>query len=102
MSEPRVALVTGAGRGIGAWTVRLLAAGGWSVVAVDSCADDPALPYALSSAAELDEVVASATGGEVVAARADVRDIDGLRAAVDLAERRFGGLDAAVAGAGVI
>jgi SDR family mycofactocin-dependent oxidoreductase len=102
MSNSRVALVTGAGRGIGAATVHLLSALGWAVVAVDSGVDDPALPYAMSSAAELDEVAASATGGEVVAVRADVRDVDGLRAAVELAERRFGGLDAAIAGAGVI
>jgi SDR family mycofactocin-dependent oxidoreductase len=102
MSDPRVALVTGAGRGIGAATVRLLAADGWSVVAVDSWADDPALPYAMSSAAELDAVVTSATGGEVIACPADVRDVEGLRAAVELAEQRFGGLDAAIAGAGVI
>ena len=56
----RVALVTGAARGIGAATVAALAAGGWRVVAVDRCADDTALPYALGSRGELDRVAADA------------------------------------------
>jgi SDR family mycofactocin-dependent oxidoreductase len=97
----RVALVTGAARGIGAATVAALAAGGWRVVAVDRCADDPALPYALGNRAELDQVVAAAGPG-VLAVEADTRDPAALAAAVTVAEQRFGGLDAAVAAAGVI
>jgi len=96
---PRVALVTGAARGIGAATVAALAADGWRVVATDRCADDPALPYALGTRAELDQV-AAADG--VIAAEADTRDPDALAAAVRLAEERWGGLDAAIAAAGVI
>jgi SDR family mycofactocin-dependent oxidoreductase len=96
----RVALVTGAARGIGAATVAALAAGGWRVVAVDRCADDPALPYPLGSRAELDRVVAAVP--EVVTVEADVRDPDALAAAVRLAGERWGGLDAAIAAAGVI
>ena len=101
----RVALVTGAARGIGAATVRAFAAQGWAVLAVDRCADDPALPYRLGSREELDEVVAKASAagpGTAVAHVADVRDEGQLSAAVAAADRRWGGLDAAVAVAGVI
>ena len=67
-AAPRVALVTGAARGIGAATVVALAAAGWRVVAVDRCADDPVLPYPLGSRAELDQVVAEATRARQTAA----------------------------------
>ena len=95
----RVAVVTGAARGIGASTVRRLAATGWQVVAVDSCADDPALSYPMATRAELD---ALADVGNVTPMVADVRDVDALAAAVALAESTCGGLDAALAIAGVV
>jgi SDR family mycofactocin-dependent oxidoreductase len=101
----RVALVTGAARGIGAATVRGLTAQGWAVLAVDRCADDPALPYPLASRDELEKVVAEASAagpGAAAAHAADVRDDGQLAGAVAAAQRRWGGLDAAVAVAGVI
>ena len=101
----RVALVTGAASGIGAATVRAFVAQGRAVLAVDRCADDPALPYRLGSRDELDEVVAKASAagpGTALAHVADVRDEAALAVAVAVAETRWGGLDAAVAAAGVI
>ena len=99
----RVAIVTGAARGIGAATVETLAAGGWSVVAVDRCADDPRLPYPLATEADLDAVVARAGWtAEVVPVVADAADAESMAHAVALAEDRFGGLDAMIAAAGVI
>jgi SDR family mycofactocin-dependent oxidoreductase len=102
--RPRVALVTGAARGVGAATVAALAAAGWHVIAADCCADDPALQYALGTRADLDRVVEAArpSGGDVVGYVADVRDPAALAEAAGEAERRWGGLDAAIAVAGVI
>jgi SDR family mycofactocin-dependent oxidoreductase len=93
-SAERVAVVTGAARGIGAATVRTLVARGWSVVAADRDTDDPRLPYALG---RLEDVPPPA-----VRCAVDVADAGSLAAAVAVAEERFGGLDAMIAAAGVI
>ncbi|WIV55663.1 mycofactocin-coupled SDR family oxidoreductase [Amycolatopsis nalaikhensis] len=97
--SPRVALVTGAARGIGAATVRRLALQGCSVLAVDLAADDPALPYPMATPADLAAVGALPNVDTFVA---DVRDPAAMQAAVTEAERRWGGLDVAIAAAGVI
>jgi SDR family mycofactocin-dependent oxidoreductase len=98
----RVALVTGAARGIGAATVLALAGSGWSVVAVDRAADDPRLPYPLGTEEQLRAVAVSTGSNEVLAHRADTTDPEEMRAAVARAEETFGGLDAVIAVAGVI
>ncbi len=99
--KPRVAGVTGAARGIGAAVVRRLADSGWHIVAVDACADDPAVGYPLGTRDEL-EAVCAPYGDAVRPAVADVRDLTGLQRAVAVAEDGFGSVDAAVAAAAVI
>lgn len=95
----RVAVVTGAGRGIGAAAARRLHDDGWALVLVDRCENDPALPYDLATKDELDAVAAD-TGA--IACVADVRDQRALDAAVQRAVDEYGGVDGAVAVAGCI
>jgi SDR family mycofactocin-dependent oxidoreductase len=92
----RVALVTGAARGIGAATVSRLVTDGYRVVALDSCEGAP-----LATRADLD-VLASAGGDKVLPVVADVRDRAALDAAVATAVDTWGHLDVAVAAAAVI
>lgn len=94
----RVALVTGAARGIGAATVRALVADGWHVVATDRCSDDPRLGYPLGTREELEALA----GDQVSTFVADTCDPVQLAAAVAHTESLYGGLDAALAVAGVV
>ena len=107
MPGARVAVVTGAARGIGAATVLALAAGGWSVAALDRCADDPRLPYHLGTQAELTAVVKRAqelagSAARVAAHVGDASSMPDMTGAIARTEQEFGGVDAVIAVAGVI
>ncbi|WP_308298904.1 mycofactocin-coupled SDR family oxidoreductase [Streptomyces sp. GESEQ-35] len=105
-SSGRVALVTGAARGIGAATVRALCAEGYGVLALDGCAGSgpdrgAGVDYPLADREELEKLGAEYPG-QVLVEVADVRDRDALDAAAARAVARFGRLDAVVAAAAVI
>jgi len=106
MSARRVALVTGAARGIGAATVDALVAQDYNVIAIDSCTaseheSGAGVAYDLGSADDL-AALASRHGDRVVPMTIDVRDLEGLKSAAQYAVTEFGRLDAAVAAAAVI
>lgn len=94
--DGRIAIITGAGRGLGRAHARLFASEGAKVVVNDLGDDD-----GNDAAAEVvDEL--RAVGAEAVANHDDVTDWDGGRRLVDTAIEHFGGLDVLVNNAGIL
>jgi 3-oxoacyl-[acyl-carrier protein] reductase len=95
MDQPatRVAIVTGASRGIGAAVAERLARDGFAVVV--NYSGDSAPAEAVARQIE-------AAGGRAMAARADVSDPDAVRGLFETAESAFGGVDVLVNNAGIM
>ncbi len=101
--DGKVALITGAARGIGRAQAVRFAQEGADVIALDVCGPvdtvliPPATPEDLAETARL----VAAAGRRAFTEIVDVRDADGLHAAADRGVERFGGLDIVCATAGI-
>ena len=99
--DGRVAIVTGAGRGIGREHALLLAAQGASVVVNDlGGSRDGSGSDAGPAQQVVDEI--EALGGEAVANTDDISDWDGAERLVQTAIDTFGGLDVLINNAGIL
>ena len=102
--EGKVAFITGAARGQGRAHAIRLAQEGASIVAVDFDTPIDTVAYPMATSDDLVKTVemVEAVGGQIVAAKADVRDQSSLDAAVARGIDRFGFIDIVCANAGIV
>lgn len=100
----RVAVVTGAARGIGRAAAVALASHGAAVAGIDIAGPvSPILDFAPATPQDLEQTgkAVAAAGGRWLAMTADQRDIGEVRAAAQRVEREWGGVDIVFANAGI-
>ena len=100
----KVALITGAARGMGRAHAVMLAGQGADVVAIDVCGEFESTDYPGATAEDLDTTVelVERQGRRIIARQADVRDGDAVDVAVADGLREFGRLDVVIGNAGII
>lgn len=101
--EGKVALITGAARGIGRAQAVRFAQEGADIVALDVCGpiDTVLVPHSTPDDLDTTASLAREAGGRVHTEIVDVRDLAGMQAATDRGAARFGGLDVVCATAGI-
>jgi (+)-trans-carveol dehydrogenase len=101
--EGKVAFITGAARGQGRSHAIRLAQEGADIIAIDVLEDTPYAPYKGSTADDLAETVrqVEALDRRIIATKADVRDFEAIKAAVDDGVAQLGRLDIVSANAGI-
>lgn len=101
--EGKVAFITGAARGQGRSHAIRLAQEGADIIGIDLLEPIPGAPYDGATQADLDETVkqVEALDRRMIATKADVRDYDGLKTAVDAGVAELGRLDIVSANAGI-
>ncbi|CCB72870.1 MULTISPECIES: mycofactocin-coupled SDR family oxidoreductase [Streptomycetaceae] len=99
----KVALVTGAARGMGRSHAVRLAQEGADIVAVDLCADLETTPYPGANSEDLASTtqLVEQLGRRILARRADTRNFEELQGVVDEAIAEFGHIDVVCANAGI-
>lgn len=101
--DGKVALITGAARGIGRAQAVRFAQEGADIVALDVCGpiDTVLVPHSTPDDLDTTASLVREAGGRVHPEIVDVRDLAGMRAATDRGAARFGGLDVVCATAGI-
>ncbi len=101
--ENKVAFITGAARGQGRSHAVRLAQEGADIIAIDVLEEVPGAPYGPATEEDLAETVrqVEALDRRIVASKADVRDYEGLKAALDEGVAQLGRLDIVSANAGI-
>ncbi|RAV03217.1 mycofactocin-coupled SDR family oxidoreductase [Mycolicibacter senuensis] len=99
----KVALITGAARGIGRAQAVRFAQEGAEIIGIDLCGPVDTVVVPPSTHDDLAETAAQvrAVGGRMITAVADVRERELLRTAIDSGIREYGGLDIVCATAGI-
>lgn len=101
--DGRVALVTGAARGLGRATAIRFACEGADLILTDIMQGIPGVPYPLGTISQFDETarLCQEAGATVLVRQLDVRDRDQVLRVVDDALERFGAIDVLVNNAGI-